>query len=89
MLEVFELPDILGINPYILLIIIAWSLAWKGIALWKSARKNNVPWFVILFIFNTVGILPILYIFWFSKIEEKRPMKPARKAKRAKAQKKK
>ncbi len=45
----------------------AWSLIWKGIALWKSARLGEKWWFVALLIINTVGILEILYIFVFSR----------------------
>jgi hypothetical protein len=39
-----------------------WELIWKGIALWKSARNSHSAWFVCLLIFNTLGILPIIYI---------------------------
>lgn len=34
----------------------------KLIALWKSARNNHLVWFICLAIFNTVGILPIVYL---------------------------
>ena len=51
------------------LVIAVWSLVWKGIALWKSSKKNHLVWFIILLIVNTVGILEILYIYLFSKIE--------------------
>lgn len=44
-----------------------WSLAWKGIALWKAARNGSKRWFVVLFLVNTVGLLEIIYIFFFSK----------------------
>lgn len=44
-----------------------WELAWKGWALWKAGRNNHAGWFIALFIFNTAGILPILYIYVFSK----------------------
>ena len=44
-----------------------WEATWKAIALWKSARNSDKPWFVVLFILNTVGILPIAYIYIFSK----------------------
>jgi len=84
MLETFNISAIFGINPYILFIVACWSLTWKGIALWKSARKDSVPWFVILLVFNTIGILPILYIFWFSKIGEKKTAKKAIPRKRKK-----
>jgi len=47
--------------------LLAWSLIWKGIALWKAARNGSKPWFIVLLIVNTVGILEIIYIFAFSK----------------------
>lgn len=59
---------------------IVWSIIWKGIALWKSARKKNLAWFVVLLIVNTLGILEILYIFVFSKMPEDN--KPVKKKKR-------
>jgi len=50
-------------------IISIWSLVWKGLALWKSSKKNHLIWFIVLLIVNTIGILEILYIFVFSKIK--------------------
>ena len=35
---------------------------WKLIAMWKAARNNHLAWFICIFIFNTIGILPIIYI---------------------------
>ena len=51
------------------LIIIAaiWDMVWKMIALWKSARDNHLVWFVFIAIFNTLGILPIIYILLYKK----------------------
>lgn len=43
-----------------------WDLVWKLLAMWKSAMKKSVVWFVVLMVFNTAGILPILYIYVFS-----------------------
>ena len=54
-----------------LILVLIWSLIWKGLALWKSARKNHLIWFIVLLIVNTIGILEILYIFVFSKISLK------------------
>lgn len=53
----------------LIIIVSVWSLVWKGLALWKSAKKNHMIWFVVLLIVNTVGILEILYIYVFSKID--------------------
>lgn len=51
-------------------ILIIWSILWKGIALWKAGSKKQLARFVCLFIFNTVGILPIIYLAFFQKKEE-------------------
>jgi hypothetical protein len=52
--------------PLILLDIV-WEAVWKGVALWKAGRNAHMVWFICLFIFNTLGILPIIYIFAFSR----------------------
>ena len=54
-------------QPGLLLPIILWSIFWKGWALWKSASKRHLPWFIILLLFNTVGLLEIAYIFFLNK----------------------
>lgn len=56
-----------GLYLFIIITLVVWSLVWKGMALWKSARLSNKRWFVILLIINTLGILEILYLFVFSK----------------------
>ena len=52
-----------------LILVLVWSLLWKGWALWKAARRSQKIWFIILLIVNTVGILDILYVFIFSNDE--------------------
>ena len=56
-----------GLGGLLLFILIVWSIAWKGLALWKSARAGSKVWFVVLLIVNTIGILDILYLYVFSK----------------------
>ena len=51
-------------------VLAAWSLLWKGLALWRAGRRNDKVWFIVLLIFNTLGILEILYLFVFSKRED-------------------
>jgi len=46
-----------------------WTIPWKGVALWKAARRGEKIWFVVLLVVNTLAILEILYIFLFSKRE--------------------
>ncbi|MFQ6049862.1 MAG: DUF5652 family protein [Candidatus Paceibacterales bacterium] len=54
-------------NPWIIWLIILWVLPWKGVALWKAAKNAHKWWFVALLVLNTLGFLPIIYIFFFSK----------------------
>ena len=77
-LESLDLATYLGIPIYFIVVISIWSIIWKGIALWTSARKTQKIWFVVLLIVNTVGILEILYIFIFSKMGLKSKAKSAR-----------
>ncbi|MEM4240071.1 MAG: DUF5652 family protein [Candidatus Woesearchaeota archaeon] len=44
-----------------------WEAVWKGIAMWKSARNSQLAWYVCILIFNTAGILPIIYLLCFQK----------------------
>lgn len=43
--------------------IVAWSLAWKGVSLWRAARNQSKPWFVTLLLTNTLGVLDAVYLF--------------------------
>ena len=58
-----------------IILIAIWDAVWKLIALWKSARNSQVGWFIVLAILNTAGILPILYITFFQKKQEIKPVK--------------
>jgi len=59
----------LGIHVGILIIILLWTIVWKLIAMWKAAKKKSIVWFIALALLNTIGILPILYIYVFSEIK--------------------
>jgi uncharacterized protein (DUF983 family) len=55
----------LGLTPFeitMFIIIIVLELTLKAIAMWMAARKNQPVWFVCIMIFNTAGILPLIYI---------------------------
>jgi hypothetical protein len=41
---------------------VIWEFLWKGFALWRASRNNQQGWFIALFILNTVGVLPIIYL---------------------------
>jgi len=48
-------------------IMVLWSLGWKGVALWKAARNGEKWWYIAMLVINTVGLLEIVYIFFFDK----------------------
>ncbi len=52
---------------FVTILIILWTIPWKAWALWKSARKGDKAWFIIIFLVNTLAILEIFYLFVFSK----------------------
>jgi len=59
------MEQVYSILPWLitLIIIIAiWDGVWKLIAMWRAARNNHLAWFICIAIFNTIGILPIIYI---------------------------
>ena len=51
----------------LVILAVLWDGTWKLIALWKSARHGQLAWYICLAIFNTLGILPIVYILAFQK----------------------
>mgnify|MGYP001615321302 CR=1 FL=1 len=51
-------------------LLVIWEVAWKGLALWHSAKNKQMAWFVVLLLFNTLGLLPIIYLVWFRPKEE-------------------
>jgi len=58
-------------NQWLILLIAAWIIPWKAVALWRAARKTQKWWFIALLVVNTLAVLPILYIFIFSKRKSK------------------
>jgi hypothetical protein len=50
----------------ILMSTMLWILLWRGMALWYSSRNKDKFWYVINLI-DPVAVLPILYLFVFSK----------------------
>ncbi len=53
-------------NPMMILLII-WTLIWKGLALWRSARLNQKGWFIAILIINFFGVLEIAYLVYTQK----------------------
>ena len=51
-----------------IVLLVVWSLFWKGFALWHAAKRGEQWWFIAILVINTVGILEIIYIFFIAKI---------------------
>jgi len=68
----------------ILVILFIWEAVWKVIAMWKSARRNQLVWFICITIFNTVGILSIVYLLFFQKNKNKQKAIPKSRKRRKK-----
>ncbi len=54
-------------NQWIIWLLLIWVLPWKGVALWKAARNSHRRWFIVLLVVNTLSILEIVYLFYFSQ----------------------
>jgi len=54
-------------RPELFVPFLIWSFFWKGWALWKSAHKRQLIWFVALLMLNTLGFLEIVYIFFLNR----------------------
>jgi methionyl-tRNA synthetase len=77
---VFNFADYLGgaseaSRSLLFSVILLWSVFWKGLALWNSARKNQRVWFVVALVVNTVGVLEIIYLAFFKKDKNKKGSK--------------
>jgi len=69
-----NLNELSQFSPYVLFGLYFWSIVWKGIALWRATNLKQRNWFIGILLLNTLGILEIVYLFFFAtkklKIEE-------------------
>jgi len=49
------------------ILVALWTIPWKGVALWRAARNNQLAWFIAMLVLNTFAILEITYLFFFQK----------------------
>ena len=54
-------------NTWVIVLLILWTLPWKGVALWRAAKNSDRWRFIVMLVVNTLAILEIIYIFFFSK----------------------
>jgi len=74
--ETQNAPTWLAIVIPVLVLIAIWDAVWKAIAMWKCGRNNQLAWFICIVIFNTAGILPIIYLLWCQR-DRNEPAAPA------------
>lgn len=48
-------------------VIVAALIALKGFALWTAAKRDEKWWFIALLVFNTLGILELIYLIFIAK----------------------
>ncbi len=61
-MTVAELSQWVDSHPLFFALVVIWSLAWKGAALWQAAKRSDRNWFVAILIINFAGILEIIYL---------------------------
>lgn len=71
----------LALLPFIAIVAV-WTIAIKGYALWTAVRAGQKWWFIALLVINTLGILEIIYLIWYSpkgsnKFNSRTPHTPA------------
>lgn len=54
--------SMMGFIGWMIIPFLLWSITWKGLALWHAARRDDKPWFIILLVINTMGVLEIIYL---------------------------
>jgi len=58
-------------NTPLFLLLIIWTLYWKGMALWVASKADQKKWFVALLVINTFGVLELFYLYLLPKIQKK------------------
>jgi methionyl-tRNA synthetase len=56
-------------------IVVIVEMILKGIALWKAGNNKQLVWFIVLFVLNTAGILPAIYLLLMRKKQNKTKLK--------------
>lgn len=57
----------LGGFMWLILALALWDGVWKALAMYRAGVNRSPGWFIALLLLNTVGVLPILYLFVFGK----------------------
>lgn len=69
MIDLTTIINWCSVNIPIMLVILAVVLLLKGLALYRAARKESIVWFWVILIFNTLGVLPLLYLIFSKRVD--------------------
>ena len=69
---------------YVVTALLYLSVFWKGMAFWHAAKNGQKGWFVATLLLNTLGLLPMIYLFVFSKTPILKEFEKMRKKKQRK-----
>lgn len=70
-----DLQQFAGVLTWLIPLVVIcalWDAVWKLIGMWRAGRNNELVWFICIAIFNTLGILPIIYILLDNNKSEKK-----------------
>jgi len=71
--ELSALSAQIGIPVWLLYIIVIWETVWTALAMWKSAKRDHLFWFIVFLLVNIFGIPEIIYLY----VTSRRPTKQA------------
>lgn len=60
-----NVPNFIIVFWPLFVVVVIWTIAIKGYALWTSAHAGQKWWFIALLLINTIGILEVVYLIWF------------------------
>jgi hypothetical protein len=61
-----ELFQFAGFFPLLITLVLV-DVALRGYSLWKAAKNNQSTWFIALFLLNSLGLIPLVYVAFFQK----------------------
>ncbi|KKQ95646.1 MAG: hypothetical protein UV74_C0013G0251 [Candidatus Woesebacteria bacterium GW2011_GWB1_43_14] len=50
-----------GLIPFLVIFIVL-DVVLRGVALWRSSKRDEKGWFVALLVINSIGIFPLIYL---------------------------
>lgn len=57
-----EFATLFGWFIPLIIFLVIWDTVWKLLGMWRAGRNNELIWFICIAVFNTLGVLPIIYI---------------------------